>query len=87
MAKLSDTAVAILTILHNINELVAHNGRRDAVDVMRALKVYADHRNFVLPVDKVENFCSVVLDSRPQTLSSLVYDLARDVVATDKAKI
>ena len=86
MAALSSTAQAILTILNNINELIAHNGRQDAVDVMKALKVYADNRNFLLPEDKVENFYAVVLDSRTQTLSSLVYDLARDVVATDKSK-
>ena len=86
MPQLSHTAKSILTILHNINELILHNYRKEATDVLRALKVYADNRSFGISEDKFQNFYSVVLDSRPKTLQSLVFDIAQDVIATDKAK-
>ena len=84
MPKLSPTAISIITLLNNIDELIIlSNNRVGAKDTMRAMKVYADSKNFLLPEDKINNFYAVLLDSRPYTLSSLLRDLAQEVVRID----
>lgn len=84
MAKLSSTATAIITLLNNINELLFHHRRAEAVDVMRALKVYAINRNFTISEEKVENFYSVIHDARSDTLVSLLLDISQEVLHNDK---
>jgi len=85
MPKLSSTAKSILTILNNINELIVQSSNREeAKDVMRALKVYAKNMNFPMPQDKIENFYAVLIDSKPFTLTSIIKDIAEDVLVFDK---
>jgi len=81
MPRLSETASSILTLLHNVNELIVRsNDKKNAKDVMRALKVYAEGKNFPLSQDKIDNFFAVLIDARPYTLSTLIQDMANDVV-------
>jgi len=85
--KLSQTAISILTLLNNIDELIVKSqDRENARDVMKALNVYAASKNFRLPQDKVDNFYAVLLDSRIYTLSSLLKDIAVDVTIIDTKK-
>jgi len=85
MQSLSDTARSILTLLNNINDLIVQSSdRQDARDVMKALRVYGKNMNFPLPQDKIENFFAVLLDSKPFTLTSIVKDIAEDVLVIDK---
>jgi len=84
MSKLSPTALSILTLLNNINELIViSSDRQNAKDVMRALRVYANKKRFPLPEEKVDNFLSVLIDSKPYTLTSIIKDIAGDVVYAD----
>ena len=84
MPKLSSTASAILTILNNINELIVlSSDRQKAKEVMHALTVYADNKRFSLPSDKIESFYAILIDSRPYTLTSLIKDIAEDIVTAD----
>jgi len=84
MPRLSPTAISIITLLNNIDELIVlSNNREGAKDTMRAMKVYADNKSFPLPEEKIFNFYAVLLDSRPYTLSSLLKDLAKEVVYID----
>jgi len=83
--KLSPTALSILTLLNNINELiVVSNDREGASDVMRALTIYAGNSNYKLPQEKIENFHAVLLDSRPITLSYIIHDIASEIFSKDK---
>lgn len=85
--KLSETASSLIAILHNINELVVKSSdRKNAADVMRALRVYAKNKNYSIPEDKVDNFLSVLLDARPYTLTCIVKDIASDIVEADTKK-
>ena len=87
MPKLSQTAISILTLLNNINDLILQSqDRENARDVMRALNVYASSKDFPLPQDKVDNFYAVLIDSRIYTLSSLLKDMAMDVTIADYKK-
>jgi len=85
MPRLSSTAASILTLLNNVNDLITESSDREgARDVMRALRVYAKNKGFTIPEDKVENFLQVLLDSKPYTLTSLIKDIAEDVVLIDR---
>jgi len=75
------TVRSILTLLNNVNDLIVISQRREAAkDVMIALQIYAQNKNFKLPEQKIENFYSVLIDSRPQTLHYLILDIAQDIV-------
>jgi len=82
--KLSAIALSLITLLNNVNELVSiSNRRKEANDVMKAFRIYAKSSNFVLPEktqSKIDHFHSVLLDSRPITVSYLVKDIAQDIV-------
>jgi len=87
MPNLSSTATSLLTLLSNINDLIVQSSDREhAKDVMRALRVYAKSNNFSLPQDKVDNFLSVLIDAKPFTLTSIIKDIAEDIVLIDKTK-
>ena len=82
---LSPTASSMLVILNNVRELIERsNDRQKAQDVIRALAVYAKSKNFQIPAEKIDNFCSVLIDSRPNTLSFLIKDIARDIIEADR---
>ncbi|MFA5313367.1 MAG: hypothetical protein WC375_08665 [Methanomassiliicoccales archaeon] len=81
---LSPVATSLVVLLNNITDLcVKSQNRQMARDAMQALSVYAKHKAFRLPPDKVQNFYDVLLDSRPLTLAYLLRDLAADVVQID----
>lgn len=83
--KISPTALSILTLLNNINDLIVKsNDREGASDVMKALTIYAGNFNYPVPDDKIKNFHAVLLDSRPITLSYIVHDIATEIVKKDK---
>ena len=81
----SKVALSILTLLNNVEELIAKsNNRQDAQDVMKALVVYANSKNYQIPLDKVDNFFDILLDSRPNTLSFAIRDIANDIVSSER---
>lgn len=85
MAKLSDTASSIITLLHNANELITRSSdRQSAKEVLGAVKVYAKNKKFAMPEDKMDNFMSVLLDAQPITLTTILKDIAEDVVLFDR---
>lgn len=81
MPNLSSTATSILTLLNNINELIVKSSdRKNAQEVMSALRAYAKGKNFLLPQDKIDNFAAILIDARPYTLTMLIKDIADDVL-------
>lgn len=83
--RISPTAMSIITLLNNINDLIViSNKRKEASDVMRALKIYANNLNYPIPEEKIRNFQLILLDSRPITLSYVISDIAAEVL--DKGK-
>jgi len=81
MLNIPPTAISILTLLNNSNDLIIQsNDRQNARDVMKALNIYAHNKNFKLPEDKIDNFNAVILDARSYTLSSLIQDIAKDII-------
>jgi len=85
--QLSETASSIIAILNNINELIVKSSdRKNAAEVIRAMRVYAKGKHFTIPEDKVDNFLSVLLDARPYTLTCILKDIATDVVEFDTKK-
>jgi hypothetical protein len=85
MPELSSTASNILTILNNINDLIVKSSdRKNAANVVRALRAYARGKHFPISEDKLDNFLAVLIDARPITLTSLVHDIAQEVILSDK---
>ena len=81
MSKLSEIATSILTLLNNVNDLIVESSdRQNAKEVMKAIVVYGKNKNFPLPQDKIANFYAVLLDAKPFTLTSIIKDIASDVV-------
>jgi hypothetical protein len=86
MAELSSTAQSILTLLNNVNELIVESSnRQDAREVIKAMSLYAEEKRFDLPEDKIQNFLEVLIDSKPYTLTTLLMDIAEDVVTADRS--
>jgi hypothetical protein len=81
--SLSPIATSLITLLNNINDLVAiSNNRQEARDVMEAVRIYARNANFVFPEvtkQKMDHFNAVLLDSRPITITYLMQDIAQDI--------
>lgn len=76
---------SVIVLLNNIDELVTiSNARREAIDAINALRVYARNKRINIPEQKLDQYLSVVWDSRPQTLSAIVRDIALDVVKSNK---
>lgn len=72
---------SIIVLLNNVDELVTlSNARKEAIDAMKALKIYAKNQRINVPEQKIDQYLSVVWDSRPQTLSAIIRDIAFDVV-------
>ena len=84
MHNLSETATSIMTLLHNANELIVKSSdRTSAKEVLQATKIYAKNKQFAMPEDKMDNFFSVLIDARPITLTSILKEIAEDVLTTD----
>ena len=87
MDYLSPIASSLITLLHNINELVTiSNKRKEARDVMKALEIYARNSKFGFSEstqNKIAHFNAVLLDSRPITITYLVQDIAQDILRTE----
>ena len=83
----SQTATSLLTLLNNVNDLIViSNERKMAQEVMRCLSVYAKNNSFPVPNAKIDNFHRVCIDSRPNVLSSIISEIANEVVSVDRAK-
>ena len=84
MLNLSPTATSILTLLNNINELIVKSSdRKNAEEVMRALRVYAKGKGFAINEDNLNNFNAILIDARPYTLTMCLKDIADDVIKVD----
>ena len=78
--QFNPTTRSVLTLINNAHDLIVLcNKRKEAREVMTALKAYAQDKNFNLPDEKIENFLTVLLDSRPNTLSYLLTDIAKTI--------
>lgn len=85
--ELSHTAKSIIAILNNVNELVTlSSNREDAKDVIKAMRIYANDLNYPIPEEKLDDFVSVLLDSRPITVTYLLRDIAFDIAQKDLKK-
>ena len=79
--ELPQVAKSIIVLLNNACELIEKsNKRKEAADVMKAIAIYADGKRFTLPLDKFEVFNDILFDSRPNTLSTVIRDIAQDVI-------
>lgn len=84
MPRISDTAISIITLLNNANELIVQSSnRKDAQEVMKALSIYAKNKTFPMPDEKIDNFYAILLDSKPYVLTSVIMDIANDVMVAD----
>lgn len=87
MAKLSETALSIIAILNNINELIVKSSdRKNAAEVMKAMRIYAQNKNFEINEQLADNFLEILLDAKPYTLTCILKDIASDIAISDTKK-
>jgi hypothetical protein len=80
-----EVSTSILTLLNNIEELiVVSNDRQSADQVMKVIKIYADNNGYKLPDGKIDGFRAILLDSKPNTLASVIQDIAMDILASER---
>ena len=78
--KPSTEMLSIIALLNNINDLIViSNKRKEAAEVMKALAIYARNVGYKIPQEKIDNFHSILIDSRPITLSYVIHDIATDI--------
>lgn len=79
--ELSSSEKFLLTLLNNVNDLIViSNKRKEARDVILSFKTYAKNKGISVPDEKIDNLLSVLLDSRQNTLSYLITDIAKTIV-------
>ena len=72
---------SVMVLLNNIEEMVTiSNMRKEAIDAMTALGVYAKAKHINVPERRIALYISVVYDSRPETLSHIVREIASEIV-------
>ncbi len=76
---------SIIVLLNNIEEMVTKsNMRKEAIDAMTALGVYAKAKHIKVPENRIAQYISVAYDSRPETLSHLVREIANETVMNNR---
>jgi len=85
--ELSEDIQSIITLLNNVDDLIVMSSKRsEAKDVMDAIQIFAKSHHIQLPEDQIEDFYDLLYDSRPNTLSGLLKNIAHDLVVQDKMK-
>ncbi len=78
---------SIITLLNNADDLIVISSKRaEASDVMDAIKIFAKSHHVELPEDQIEDFYDLLYDSRPNTLSGLLRNIAHTLITQDKLK-
>lgn len=72
---------SIITLLNNANDLISiSNKRKEARQVIMALKAYARDNNIDIPEEKIDRVLDSLLDCRSNTLSYMLTDIAKSVI-------
>lgn len=87
---ISSEAMSLIALFNNAKDLiVVSQKRKEADDVVKAATIYAQNVGINLSEDtleKIENFSSVLLDSRPNTLVYILQCIVQDIVTAEKMK-
>lgn len=84
MNNLSEIAKSLIVLTHNAEELaVTHSKRTEAIDVIKAMKIYVKEKGFPLSEEYLDGFIAVALDSRSATLQSILRNIAMKIAETD----
>ena len=89
-SDISSEAMSLIALFNNAKDLiVVSQKRREADDVVKAATIYAQNIGITLSEDtleKIGNFSSVLLDSRPNTLVYILQSIVQDIVIDEKMK-
>ena len=81
MKEISKTGKTLLSLLNNVGDLVViSNDRRSAVDVMKALQIYASSNNYSLPPAKIDDFFVRVYDARPYDIRNITLEIGNHIL-------
>jgi hypothetical protein len=82
--EISPVAKSILVLLNNAEELVRHSSnRKDAKEVIRAARIYAQSKNFPMPEEEIEDFNDILLDAKPNRISAKIREIASKVINSE----
>ena len=87
---ISSEAMSLIALYNNAKDLIViSQKRREANDVVKAATIYAQNVGITLSEDtleKIGNFSSVLLDSRPNTLVYILQSIVQDIVTAERMK-
>ena len=79
--EISPVKKKLMALLNNVHDLITYShNRKDAKLVMESFERYAKNASHPIPKDKVEIFYDILLDSRANTLSYLLTEIAKKVM-------
>lgn len=83
--KISEKARSVIVLLNNAADLiVVSNDRKNAAGVVRAASIFAKSNGVNIDEWMVDGFHDVLIDSRPETLKSILFSIAADVAHKNK---
>lgn len=83
----SQDVKSVVTLLNNIDDLiVVSNKRKEAKDVMDAVKIFSKSRHIQLPEEEIDDFYDLLYDSRPQTISGLLKNISHELIVADRKR-
>jgi hypothetical protein len=88
--EISTDIMSLISLYNNAKDLIViSQKRREANDVVKAASIYARNIGIDFSDDtkeKIENFSSVLLDSRSNTLVHLLQGIVQDIVTSEMNK-
>ena len=87
---ISSEAMSLIALYNNAKDLIVISQKRKEADqVVKAATIYAQNVGITLSedtLDKINNFSSVLLDSRPNTLVYILQSIVQDIVSEERSK-
>ena len=87
---ISSEAMSLIALYNNAKDLIVISQKRKEADqVVKAATIYAQIVGITLSedtLDKINNFSSVLLDSRPNTLVYILQSIVQDIVSEERSK-
>ena len=83
--EINEKAKSVIVLLNNASDLIyVSNDRKNASGVVRAAAIFAKSNGVFIDEWQLENFQSVLYDSRPESLKSILQNIAGEVARKNR---
>lgn len=83
--EINEKAKSVIVLLNNASDLIyVSNDRKNASGVVRAAAIFAKSNGVFIDEWQLENFQSVLYDSRPESLKRILQNIAGEVARKNR---